>query len=211
MKLFIFFCLFYGANIMICQSNRKQENQEIFQYNERYPGERLRILGLMLCDLVYPEFYEGNLYPLQNGVNEFMKKYPNLLLNGWNSLYINEINPDNPEGSLVTLTDTILFIQTKHPTFDYTIFNGLYSVNGLKHGDPPNTPMVISFYPDFPQQKSSILFYSGGQIRTTNYTDDEMKLLITAPWELVKNEFQHLNDYITFTNRLTLTKVKKLQ
>jgi len=79
-----------------------------------------------------------------------------------------------------------------------------YYVGNLMTNDPPTMPVFIYHNPRFPSRAG---------VMPMNYRDYEVNnrkmvnVLLTAPWELVRNEFANERDYQAFTNRLKITRM----
>ena len=84
----------------------------------------------------------------------------------------------------------------------------LYYVGGLRTNDPPRMPIMMRYDPRFPfwlevkDLRSDRGPYSTSNLRT-------VRMLLTEPWKLVRDEFADEEEYKAFTNRLNVSNVTK--
>ncbi|MCL1920302.1 MAG: hypothetical protein FWG50_04365 [Kiritimatiellaeota bacterium] len=111
---------------------------------------------------------------------------------------INEAGEYPP--SLESLVDRL---GRANPSHTYSKWNGIYYVGGLKLSDPPAMPIWF---------RQDLIMYVGGDWGSIKDIEpSKRKLLMTAPWELVRDEFRDVEEYKAFTNRLKLIKTEGLK
>ena len=121
----------------------------------------------------------------------------------------NEAYPETPEDFNRIIYQKIYFPLGATNDSDIYYFNclkGYYYIGGISTNDPVNTPIVIRQNDFFPS-RSWVLTISGDSYFFYEFNRNQRRELFNEPWKLVEDDFQTLNDYMAFTNRLQLFKV----
>jgi len=87
-----------------------------------------------------------------------------------------------------------------------------YYVSGLTTNDPPRTPIIIKRNDYFPSRgwiltkeiKDCRLTQIQQKYEQHDFNSEKRIEIINEPWKLVENDFETIEEYMMFTNRLRL-------
>jgi len=171
------------------------------------------VLIFALVFLVFGVLYVNHKDPrvFENGVPlQFMRGLRAILAGGFGSdlrPYVDEFG--NYPKSLNILAQELV---AENRLMNFRGWNGLYYVSGLSTNDPPNMPLIIKSHKKYRTRGADDIFTVGGDIENvSDYTESEWNLLLTQPWELVRDEFKDVHEYESFTNRLALIKTEGIR
>ncbi|MCL1920306.1 MAG: hypothetical protein FWG50_04385 [Kiritimatiellaeota bacterium] len=139
-----------------------------------------------------------------NGGDDFGRMFRVLTDPGLRDKYVPLVNGEYPKlfyGLLSLLyadPDRVTLEDSRHLKY-------LYYVGGLRTNDPPGMPILIQHDPKSPFW-ATIMDLSGNRPYETNGLR-VVRMLLSEPWELVKDRFSDAEEYKAFTNRLNITRV----
>ena len=113
---------------------------------------------------------------------------------------INGYYPQTPEIFNSILNEKFRNIVNKN------YLDGYYYVGGLNTNDSPYMPIIIKKDEKF-LFRGWFLMISRASISLSGLNKQHRKELFTEPWKLVENDFDTLDEYMAFTNRLRLYKI----